>query len=65
MDAVFNRNFKICATCRYWTGSSVRVKSPTLISCDRNEQAICNVNGMTRRAGNSCGCGKYQKKLNL
>lgn len=65
MDAVFNRNLRICATCQFWTGCSVRVKSPTLIKCDRNEQATCNINGVPKRAGNSCSCGKYQKKCNL
>ncbi|HCD81560.1 MAG TPA: hypothetical protein DEQ65_04305 [Ruminococcaceae bacterium] len=61
---VGSKNFRMCATCRYWTGCSVRVKSPMFFEFERNEEAVCNMTGFRYRPTHGA-CSDYEKRLNF
>lgn len=52
-----------CYTCQYWMGCSTRVVGPRTVKYDRSETAVCNRNGQTKYAWQSCG--QHEKSWNL
>lgn len=54
-----SKSTRICATCQFWKGYSVRVKNPYSIEFDLRERAMCNKKGYecpsTRTA-----CSEYE-----
>lgn len=62
-EAVGGKKNKMCATCRYWTGTSVRVTSPLFIKFERNEKAVCNQTGFEKSPTQVCN--KYEKRLDF
>lgn len=49
-----NKKDKKCYTCRYWTGSSVRVTGVNFVEYNQSERATCNKTGNCRSAWTSC-----------